>query len=191
MHYALWESSQEVVRGRTQARLIRAAVAWLDLWAVGRPSGLMGLRCLAAIDRDGQAVLLPADLRSVLHPIEARLRRIGLRPIDSPIVDLDPDSAELVVGHSAVALGGDLPPADEGVPSGRYPVTDVVVPSGRDADLRAIDAIGHLARWATAGLPPETRLRTLVLLGDQTRRHRLAAGSPDDVIAAMGRVLTG
>lgn len=187
-HYALWEASQEVVRCRTPQRLVRAAVAWLDRWVGSRPDGLVGLRWLAAIDARDRAVLLPAHLRGSLHPLGARLRRIGLRPVDSPLIDLDPVSGELVVGPSAVA--GVLPDAEEAVPSGRYRVGHLVVPVEAEAPLRAVDALCALAR---AGLPasPAATLRALVPVVAQARLHRLGSGTADRLVADLGKSLGG
>lgn len=122
-----------MVRTRNLRRLINALLAHLSGFVVveGDGAGSLQLNVVAFV-RDGDAVLAPPEIGSVLPSLERRLAARGVRVVDQPWADVDRITGELVVPEPRLevdwaalqeleALDG-RSRLDGSVPAGRYPV---------------------------------------------------------------------
>jgi hypothetical protein len=148
-HHRMFYKCETSVRTRSLQRLLRAVCAYLAGHAEEDDATTVQVDAVV-LAYDGMAILLPAELRSLL-PAEEALRRRGVSLSDSPTAALDPAGGELVVRPpkfpldekalaDAAALDAEPVEVISAVAPGRYPVRCVVhvVASGQpDAPSRA------------------------------------------------------
>jgi hypothetical protein len=118
-----------VVRTRDPDRFLRALALHLSGHGIP-PMGLLRTDGVVAV-HDARATVLPASLRRDIPVYERSLRQAGIILHDSPWVDVDPDSGEVVLEPPRLAASGfdevvrRLPPARRPEPTveyGRYPL---------------------------------------------------------------------
>ena len=130
--HRLYRGGNLVVRTREPARLVRGLLSHLSgLLEVERQDHIMVLA--AGVVRDGEAVVVPRDLRGMLDQVQRRFDQARLQLVDTPWILIDPVTAELVVPEPIVeydaaalvdftreypAIGRELAE----VPPGRYPI---------------------------------------------------------------------
>ena len=101
--HILYQASDQLARSATPSHVVRALFAHLASYGSGPVGGLLRLR-VPAVVVDGVAVLTTPELAPVVLDAEPRLRRSGLQLIESPVVDIDTVTRELVVSPTAIDL---------------------------------------------------------------------------------------
>lgn len=141
--HVLYRSSIMIARSRRPSRILRALVAYLSSH-LDTTSDLVTTSALAMV-ADGRAILAPRWLVNNLDVIQPRLERQGVMLVDTPFVDIDPATAELVVPSSPLEV-------DEQALAG---LDQVFPPPGREAP-----PVGPgrypLQGWAFVGSPEKT-----------------------------------
>lgn len=99
----LYQASDQLARSTAPGDVVRALFAHLASYASGPVDGRLRLR-VAAVLFNGDAVLVTPELAPVVLDVEPRLRRSGLQLIESPVVDIDATTRELVVLPPAIDL---------------------------------------------------------------------------------------
>ncbi|MDQ1532567.1 MAG: hypothetical protein QOF28_328 [Actinomycetota bacterium] len=101
--HVLYQASDQLARSTAPSDVVRALFAQLASYASGPADGWLRLR-VPAVVFDGAAVLITPELAPVVLDVEPRLRRSGLQRIESPVVDIDAATRELVVSPPAIDL---------------------------------------------------------------------------------------
>jgi len=149
----LYADGVAVARSRSPRRVVRALAAYLAGHnGLAPPGGILRFDAVAAVGDRG-AVLLPRGAfgHFDLRRFERELGRLGLRLVDSPHVDIDPETAEVIVGSSPLALDEsaleELGPsgAEDAVPPGRYPLAlwAVARPDEETGPPARAEAVAH------------------------------------------------
>jgi len=99
----LYQASDQLARSTAPGDVVRALFAHLASYASGPVDGRLRLR-VAAVLFNGDAVLVTPELAPVVLDVEPRLRWSGLQLIESPVVDIDATTRELVVSPPAIDL---------------------------------------------------------------------------------------
>jgi len=161
----LYADGVAVARSRSARRVVRALAAYLaGHGAPAPPEGILRFDALAAVGDRG-ALLLPRGTfgHFDLCRFERELCRLGLRLVDSPHVDIDPETAEVIVGSPPLALDesalDELGPsgAEDGVTPGRYPLAmwAVARPDEEAGPPTRAEAVAHGLTLATPRSPEE------------------------------------
>ena len=189
--HQLFRSSHAVARHRGGAAVVRALLNHLSAHAAPVDEGLLAMRAVALVSRDGRAVLAPAALMDDLAHVEPRLRRQGLRMVDAQVALVDPTSAELVVPRPSLTLdpaGLDRlaewemgEPPEESVAPGRYPLLAWALfagePFGPMSPARA-RTWAYPATVRTEGIGVRGTLDRLDQLLNVTKAHSVASALP-------------
>jgi thiol-disulfide isomerase/thioredoxin len=160
----LVQGSQQLVRSRSAARVLRALLTYLSASITLPDPSLMQISATAAI-RDGQALLLPAGILGWLKVLQPRCRQAGIQLVDAPMATVDPGSNELVVLEPTVEhdasvlanvdegarLGSELP----AVLPGRYPLRSWYLTVSEDALGTLPPALGFASAVGSVALGGE------------------------------------
>jgi thiol-disulfide isomerase/thioredoxin len=174
--HLLVKGSQQLVRSRSQQRVLRGLLAYLSADLYESDPDLATVH-MAAIVRDGQALFVPNDVTYQREQAQPRLAKIGYQMLDQPRVLLDMEKNELVVPEPQVdydrdvlaaldetaTLGSELP----AVEPGRYPVMGWVlhatdVSAGPITTARAVASLLPIIRLE--GAPLNTAIDEVVAL---------------------------
>lgn len=156
----LVQGSQQIVRSRSAARVLRALLWRLseEVGAVDVGAGRVRVNATAAL-RGDDALLLPAGLHRWAKQLQPRFARVGIALADVPYPELDLASGEVVIPEPAIAhradvlaridagvrLGSEPPP----VPPGRYPLAAWFVGRGGDEPTELTPAVATVAVLAS------------------------------------------
>jgi hypothetical protein len=91
-----YRSGWLVTRARSPRRAMEAAITYLSTYGRRLPLERPTIYAMAAV-RGGVAVLLSPDSRIVIEGLAPRLRASGWEVVDSPWVEIDPGSGDLVI----------------------------------------------------------------------------------------------
>lgn len=133
----LVRSGLQVLRGRSQARVLQGLLGHLSCLVAPKDPTLLHLDGVAVV-RDGEAFLLPSSLYSAWRRVQPRLSHLGLHVADIPWVSVDPVSARVVISKLAVPydiavieeLDASSGPARSELPAaapGEYPLQSIVL----------------------------------------------------------------
>jgi len=162
----LYADGVAVARSRSARRVVRALAAYLAGHNTPTPpGGILRFDAVVAAVGDRGALLLPKGALGHfdLCRFERELVRLGLRLVDSPHVDIDPETAELIVGSPPLALDesalDELGPsgAEDAVPPGRYPLAmwAVAQPDEETGLPTRAEAVAHGLTLVTPRSPEE------------------------------------
>jgi hypothetical protein len=133
--YALYRARCLFLRTRTRVRALRALSRCLSAHA-DTDDVVLRARQLAVVGPSG-AVILPPDLHWRIEALEPRLAENGLWLADPPLVEIDPETGELVVAPPAI--GGDAAWFDgrsrRRARDGRYPIREWAILGGEDGEM--------------------------------------------------------
>ena len=97
----LVRAADQLVRSRSAERVLRGLLAYLSADLDPPADSLLRLPATAAV-RDGEALLLPADLAGWVKYLQPLLARSQIRLADLPAVTIDPESAKLVIPDPSI-----------------------------------------------------------------------------------------
>lgn len=133
----------DVVRSRGPHRVLEGLLHILFFRGQEPPTDALHVTALA-LEKDGRALIVPGQLRYELPTLAHRLRRLGIRVVDTPQVRIDLATGELVVprledhislDRAPLAPWLDQPVVDPPVPPGRYPVAAWALGRANDDEL--------------------------------------------------------
>jgi hypothetical protein len=101
--HILYQASDQLARNAAPSQVVRALFAQLASYGSGPAGDWLRLRVPAVVVH-GVAVLVLPELAPVVLDVEPRLRRSGLELVESPVVDIDTATRELVVSPPAIDL---------------------------------------------------------------------------------------
>lgn len=179
-----------VVRTRDPARLAAAFAAHLGGHAPA--AGLLRLHGAAVLRPDGSIAVHPP--RTNLGLLDRRLLEAGCAFVDSPYVDVDPTTLEVVVNPPSLspsivdALRNAMRPLHRGpvekfAAPGRRPLAILVIPGPLEAGPSAV--VHRLLNL----VPLDARAAALPVLGDLTRR--VPVGELDTDMTRTVAAITG
>ena len=127
----LYQANDVLVRTRTPGRVLRALVQHLSEFA--EPAVPTVRIHATGFFANGAVIVAPDELRAEIPNIETRLNVAGLRVIDSPVLHIDPETAQLVIPEPALRVdAGALAEYEDAHPAkgreqppvlpGRYPI---------------------------------------------------------------------
>jgi hypothetical protein len=197
--HRLYLGGSVVLHTRSEGRLLRAALSYLDGFA-GPPPGTVRYFARLLV-RDDTAVLVDGILGGQVDRIERRLERLGYQVADlpGPAVDLQtakvvlwPPRLEIVRG-SLAALDSDHPPARRELElvDARLPIRAVVAfwsePKGDDgvSPARRLANLAHLTLPGPDGTAPDG-LDLARRLDEQGRVTRIGAVSDRALTELLG-----
>lgn len=199
-HFLFRKSSTEV-RSRSPRRVVEALLTQLGWYAREAESELLAVDALALVS-GGDAVLLPARLRTSLVNLERLFNRAGWAVVDGLYAELDPAGGALVVQPAGLdvdeaalaALDRLAPKARRPEPvaaPGRYRLRGWVLlggeGDGRMGTAEALLRVAPLLRNADR-LGAQRSLEDLAAAVAGSGTARLAAWTPDAVMAALAEL---
>lgn len=190
----LYRDHSTVVRSpRRPSRVLKGLAEHLSEYLDLNPKDLLKLR-MAALVRDGEAILVPASIVVWMDTLVPRLNGRGAQLLDAPFAMVDPTRGELVVlpppldvdetivqlldAQADPGVGSEPPP----VLPGRYPVRGLSLFSGAGAEVRPLSLAASLA-GAAPYVHNHPALGTAFVVESLRRLfagfgHPLALGSP-------------
>lgn len=197
--HVLYCGSTPVVRTLDPHRVVEALFGYLTSHLDSARDHYLVLRAMALV-HDDRAVLLPAEVRDAMPRLERRLHGNGVRIVDRPFVQLDADTAEVVIEDPALdidrhAVAGlyeaILRPrrTDQPVGSGRYRLTGWAfgVGPGRADRISVGEAVSLACLQVVEPVPggPQHALDSLARTLQALHRTTIWAEKPDDLVGPL------
>jgi coenzyme PQQ synthesis protein D (PqqD) len=189
----------QLVRSRSRARVLAGLLAHLSAEIEPPDTTLRLVRATAGV-REGEAMLLPANLVVWLKELQPRLARQGIQLVDVPFPSLDVLTKDLVVPEPSIPhdpsvievdeemhLGSELPR----IRPGRYPLTDWYMECGpaQTGLLTPAFAVAFALQlvWGTDDL--HWVAGNLERVFEQARPRGIAFDGPEALVAELGSCL--
>jgi hypothetical protein len=178
--HALYRNRCLLVASPDARRVVVALLRHLDDHLAPPAPPVFPVQALALV-RHGAAMLVPTLLEEDLRASARNLAQDGIQLLDAYSVNVDIDTAEVVVGSGVgvdsaavdrvVALGGVPRRSDPPVPAGRYPISRWVMVElwsdpGPYSRATAVRRASLLLRGGPAAAGPETFSRLADLFAD-------------------------
>lgn len=194
--HLLVKGGSTLVRTRSVARAVRALLTNLAMDLGRVPDVVLHLH-VAALVRDGRALLVPRWAVQPIERVQPRLARAGFQAVDTPSVLVDPETAELVVPAPSVPFdeaylaavdaagsrGRELP----GVLPGRYPIDTLVFDLHPEAEPTASRAWAVARLWSAVSTSRDLAAMAgaLTRLVEQTTVVPVAATTSTELVAQL------
>jgi len=194
--FFLLRGSEKLVRTRDISRLVLGLLRHLEAFLPPMTEEPLLETGLAALVRNGRAVLLPRAALSSPEIVGRRLYAHGVLTLDAPYVAVSPVTRSLVVPALSTAIPAqarsrleELAPAgarEQVVGPGRYPIVGIVGFVAEPGDSFGLahavhSAVAHLARPAD----PAQTLAAAVALCAELPRLGLPMGKPGEIATSL------